>query len=112
MASRALSAGPPMHAWTRGGVRAGNGNGCGLARRVHARPLIRMHAHPTPRRGPQVETLCAVVEKAEALVASAEQAASALQASYHHDAFRAYPHVNSPAWLIKQLSQQPEMARV
>eukprot|EP00798_Chlamydomonas_sp_ICE-L_P010242 gene10242-8159_t len=52
----------------------------------------------------QVESLCAVLSKVDCLVATAEQACSMLQADYHQDKFKTFPHVNSPAWLIREIA--------
>lgn len=52
---------------------------------------------------PQVESLSSMMEKVEALVVKAEQASTLLQSEYHQDKFRVFPHVNSPAWLIRHL---------
>ncbi|WIA36792.1 hypothetical protein OEZ86_008047 [Tetradesmus obliquus] len=51
----------------------------------------------------KVEMLLALVSKMEHLVASAETAARTLQAGYHAEKFKVFPHINSPAALIKSI---------
>eukprot|EP00891_Asterochloris_glomerata_P002231 jgi/Astpho2/2231/fgenesh1_pg.00040_%23_64_t len=51
----------------------------------------------------QVEGLCALVSGCEELVAKAQQHGTIIQAAYHHERFRTFPHVDSPARLIKEL---------
>ncbi|GAX82604.1 hypothetical protein CEUSTIGMA_g10030.t1 [Chlamydomonas eustigma] len=56
----------------------------------------------------QVESLTSFLSKADSLVAKGEQACMLLQADYHQEKFKTFPHVNSPAWLIKHIvSEQP-----
>jgi hypothetical protein len=35
---------------------------------------------------------------------------SILQADYHQDKFKPFPHVNSPAWLIREITRRHEQA--
>jgi len=54
----------------------------------------------------QVEAYAGLVGGVEALLSTAEQACSAMQAEYHRDKFRAFPHVDSPATLIKGIAKR------
>lgn len=51
----------------------------------------------------QVESLSAFLAKVGALVAKGEAACAMLQADYHQEKFKTFPHMNSPAWLIRQI---------
>ncbi|KAF6263517.1 hypothetical protein COO60DRAFT_413541 [Scenedesmus sp. NREL 46B-D3] len=51
----------------------------------------------------KLEMLLALVCKMEHLVSSAETAARTLQAGYHAEKFKVFPHINSPAALIKSI---------
>eukprot|EP00878_Enallax_costatus_P030973 GHUV01033795.1.p1 GENE.GHUV01033795.1~~GHUV01033795.1.p1 ORF type:complete len:346 (+),score=186.64 GHUV01033795.1:359-1396(+) len=53
----------------------------------------------------KVEMLTALVSKMEHLVSSAEAAARSLQVGYHNEKFKVFPHINSPAALIKSITQ-------
>ncbi|KAL4439014.1 hypothetical protein ABPG77_006951 [Micractinium sp. CCAP 211/92] len=55
----------------------------------------------------QVEGVCKLVGDVEELVERASRAAAAVQAEYHAEKFRAFPHVNSPARLIRELVRAP-----
>ncbi|KAK9805960.1 hypothetical protein WJX73_008818 [Symbiochloris irregularis] len=55
----------------------------------------------------QVKGLAALVTGVEDLVAQAEQTCSLLQAEYHRDKFRNFPHVESPARLIREILRPP-----
>ncbi|KAG1658936.1 hypothetical protein FOA52_007128 [Chlamydomonas sp. UWO 241] len=56
----------------------------------------------------QVEWLGGFLSKVDALVSRGDEACMLLQADYHADKFRTFPHVNSPGWLIDQIvSKQP-----
>ena len=56
----------------------------------------------------QVESLSAFLAKVGALVAKGEAACAMLQADYHQDKFKTFPHMNSPAWLIRQIVNKGE----
>eukprot|EP00884_Botryococcus_braunii_P022208 jgi/Botrbrau1/8671/Bobra.0087s0024.1 len=53
----------------------------------------------------QVEGLSALVEGVEELVGRAERQCGLLQAHWHRDKFRKFPHVDSPARLIRDIIQ-------
>ncbi|KAL4452643.1 hypothetical protein ABPG75_008305 [Micractinium tetrahymenae] len=55
----------------------------------------------------QVEGVCKLVGDVEELVERASRAAAAVQAEYHAEKFRAFPHINSPARLIRELVRAP-----
>ena len=56
----------------------------------------------------QVESLSAFLAKVGALVAKGEAACAMLQADYHQEKFKTFPHMNSPAWLIRQIVNKGE----
>lgn len=51
----------------------------------------------------QADALSSMVEGLEDLARKADEICNQLQAEYHQDKFSVFAHVNSPAWLIKQL---------
>jgi hypothetical protein len=56
----------------------------------------------------QVESLSSFLAKVGALVAKGEAACAMLQADYHQEKFKTFPHMNSPAWLIRQIVNRSE----
>ncbi|KXZ47563.1 hypothetical protein GPECTOR_34g722 [Gonium pectorale] len=60
----------------------------------------------------QVQSIDSMLDKAERLVAQAQQACSLLQADYHKENFQVYAHINSPQVLVKILSQVAPSAGV
>ncbi|KAK9830462.1 hypothetical protein WJX72_011902 [[Myrmecia] bisecta] len=55
----------------------------------------------------QVEGLCAMVGGVEDLVSKAERHCSLMQAEYHQEKFRTFPHIDSPARLIREMVRPP-----
>jgi hypothetical protein len=60
-------------------------------------------AHSGHPAAAQVEWLGGFLAKVDALVSRGDEACTLLQADYHEDKFRTFPHVNSPGWLIDQI---------
>ncbi|EFJ49259.1 hypothetical protein VOLCADRAFT_104356 [Volvox carteri f. nagariensis] len=55
--------------------------------------------------GAQVDAINDMLDKAEFMVARAQQKCASMQAEYHKENFQSYAHVNSPQVLVKMLSQ-------
>lgn len=79
---------------------------------VDVQPLADAQSRANMELEMQVEAITSMVDKAEVLVARAEQACALLQADYHKEHFQAYPHINSPLVLVKLLSQHQADARL
>ncbi|GAB4818836.1 hypothetical protein N2152v2_005882 [Parachlorella kessleri] len=62
-----------------------------------------LHRHLTI----QAEGLCKLVGDVEELVDRANRTAHTLQAEYHQEKFQAFPHVDSPARLIREIVKPP-----
>ena len=54
--------------------------------------------------------MCKLVADVEELVEAANSRAGVLQAEYHADKFRTFPHVDSPQRLIRELIRAPRAA--
>ncbi|KAI3432571.1 hypothetical protein D9Q98_004120 [Chlorella vulgaris] len=79
--------------------------------------LERLHAGLHCHLSMQVEGVCKLVGDVEEMVGRANRSAQAVQAEYHAEKFRPFPHVNSPARLIRELvrpggSKAPLLAAV
>ena len=55
----------------------------------------------------QVNSVCGAVASVESLCAKADKAASTLQVKYHERTFNPFPHVDSPAALVRSLARPP-----
>ncbi|KAJ9523643.1 hypothetical protein QJQ45_019917 [Haematococcus lacustris] len=100
-------AGSPGVAGAVAGVAAPGGSGLAAAGLMDVTGLGSVRAAVAASMTSQVECLLGLVNKVELMVARAEQVSASMQAEYHADKFATFPHVNSPAWLIKHISQAP-----